>query len=65
MQSGGNMTNIIKFVKVMIYFLSIFLISTYFKGKPFFILFKFSSLLIVDNIVSHFNNIVYLLCSLQ
>ncbi|AES65863.1 putative Late nodulin [Medicago truncatula] len=33
MQSGGNMTNIIKFVKVMIYFLSIFLISTYFKVK--------------------------------
>ncbi|KEH37928.1 Nodule Cysteine-Rich (NCR) secreted peptide [Medicago truncatula] len=27
------MTNIIKFVKVMIYFLSIFLISTYFKVK--------------------------------
>jgi len=59
------MTNIIKFVNVMIYFLSIFLISTYFESKPSFILFKFSSLLIVDNIVSHFNNIVYLLFSLQ
>ena len=56
MQKRKRMVQIVKFIYVMIIFLSSFVVEINSHGKPFFILFKFSCLLSYI-ILSHFNKI--------
>jgi hypothetical protein len=58
-----TMDKIVKFVNIMIILLFLFIDSSYSMqiggGKPFYILFKFPSLLLMQYL-SHFNNIFFL-----